>query len=351
MTTPSLGRRKFLSQVTGAAIAAGAVPFMVTESRAAQQQLVFAGFGGAYQTGQQKALFEPFEKETGIKIVQTTGVDLAKLRAQVQSGNVEWDFVSLPDRVRYTAVRDGLVIPLDYSVIDARKIVPALVTPQAVGGVTIPMLMAYSTKAFPPGKAPRTWKDFWNIDGLPGQRGMYNGAVYSLEFALIADGVPKDRLYPLDLDRAFKSMDKIKSRVLWWSQMAQPGPLLQSGEIVVTPSVRAITAMLEGEPLAVSYEGAALTYEAWVVPKGTKNAANAMKFINFALQPRQQAELTKYIAYGPTNSDAAPLIDAKARPYLSSNPENAAKGFLLSGDYWGANLDKVTERWNEWRLS
>jgi putative spermidine/putrescine transport system substrate-binding protein len=133
--------------------------------------------------------------------------------------------------------------------------------------------------------------------------------------------------------------------------MAQPGPMLQSGEIVVTPSVRAITAMLEGEPLGVNYDGAALTFEAWVVPKGSKNSATAMKFINFALQPRQQAELTKYIAYGPTNSDAASFVDAKARPYLSSNPENAAKGFLLSGDYWGANLDKITERWNEWRLS
>jgi putative spermidine/putrescine transport system substrate-binding protein len=346
----SIDRRKFMSRVAGTAVAAAAAPYVITPARAAGQ-LVFAGFGGAYQAGQQKALFEPFEKETGIKIVQTTGVDLAKLRAQVQSRNVEWDFVALPDRVRYAAVRDGLVAPLDYKVIDAGKIVPALVTPHAVGCVTIPMLMAYSKKRYSGDKAPRTWQDFWNIAGFPGQRGMYNGPVYSLEFALIADGVPKDKLYPLDLNRAFKSMDKIKSQVVWWSQMSQPGPLLQSGEIDVTPSVRAITAMLEGEPLGVSYEGAALTFEAWVVPKGTKNSANAMKFINFALQPRQQAELTKYIAYGPTNTDAAALVDPKARPHLSSNPENAAKGFLLSGDYWGANLDKVTERWNEWRLS
>ncbi|WP_428245407.1 polyamine ABC transporter substrate-binding protein [Ferrovibrio sp.] len=343
-------RRRFIQTASalGAAASFGA-PFIASSARAANQ-LVFAGFGGAYQEGQAKALFEPFEKQTGIKIVQTTGVDLAKLRAQVQSGNLEWDFLALPDRVRYTAVRDELVMPLDYSVIDTSKIVKALVTPHAVGCVTIPMLMAYSTKHYTPEKAPKTWFDYWNIDGFPGQRGMYNGAVYTLEFALIADGVPKDKLYPLDLDRAFRSLDKIKSKLIWWSQMAQPGPMLAAGEIHVTPSVRAITAMLAGEPLAVSYEGAALTYEAWVVPKGTKNAANAMKFINFALQARNQAELTKYIAYGPTNSDAAEFVDPKARPHLSSNPENAAKGFLLSGDYWGPNLDKVTERWNEWRL-
>lgn len=343
-------RRLVLSRTTKAAMATLAAPYLITTAKAATQ-LVFSGFGGAYQEGQTKALFEPFEKATGIKIVQTTGVDLAKLRTQVQSGRVEWDFIALPDRLRYTAVRDGLVMPLDYSVIDKSRIVPALVTEHAIGCVTIPMLMAYSTKAYPdPAKAPRTWQDFWALDRVAGQRGMYNGAVYTLEFALIADGVPKDKLYPLDVDRAFRSLDKIKSKLIWWSQMAQPGPMLASGEIAVTPSVRAITAMIAGEPLGISYEGAALTFEAWVVPRGTKNAGDAMKFIQFALQAKQQAALTEYIAYGPTNTDAASMVNPKAQPFLSSNPANAAKGFLLSGDYWGPNLEKITERWNEWRL-
>jgi putative spermidine/putrescine transport system substrate-binding protein len=346
----NLDRRVFLRRAGGAASILGA-PAILRSAYAADQQLVFAGFGGDYQTGQTKAFFEPFEKETGIKIIQTTGVDLAKLRAQVQSGNIEWDFLSLPDRLRYTAANDGLLMPLDYSAIDSKTITPRLVTQYAVGGVTIPMLLAYSTRQYSPDKAPHTWLDFWNMDQIPGQRGMYNGAVYSLEFALIADGVPKDKLYPLDVDRAFKSLDKIKSKVVWWSQMSQPGPLLKSGEIAVTPWVRAISPMLAGEPVGISYEGAALTFEAWVAVKGTKNAANVMKFINFALQPKNQAELTKYIAYGPTNSDAAALVDPKVSVHLSSNPENAAKGFLLSGDYWGQNLDKLTERWNEWRLS
>ena len=242
-------------------------------------------------------------------------------------------------------------MPLDYGAIDAKQIMPQLVTQHAVGGVTIPMLLTYSTKHFPPEKAPRNWADFWNIGSLPGQHGMYNGAVYSLEFALIADGVPKDKLYPLDVDRAFKSLEKIKSRLVWWSQMSQPGPLLASGEIVATPWVRSISFMLCGEPIGISYDGAALTFEAWVVPKGTKNAVNAMKFINFALQPKNQAELTKYIA---VRADAArtPIntsIPNAAIPFFQ--PENAAKGFLLSGDYWGPNLDKLTGRWNEWQLS
>jgi len=345
-------RRDFLRTAAAAGAAGLAWSGGSARARAAKNELVFVGFGGSYQEGQTKALFEPFEKETGIKIIQTTGVDIAKLRAQVQSKNVEWDLISIPDRLRYTAVKDGLLMPLDYKTINAKDILPALVTEYAVGCVTIPMLLTYSTKAYPAGKAPVTWMDYWDVKKFPGPRGMYNAPTYILEFALIADGVPKDKLYPLDVPRAFKSLDRIKGDVkVWWSQFPQPGVLLKSGEITMTPWTRSISFIQEGEPLGISYDGAALTYEAWVVTKNAPNAENAMKFINWALQAKPQADLTKYVAFGPTNAKATPFVDPKLRPLLSSDPENVKKGFLLSGDWWGPNLDKVNEKWNEWRLA
>ena len=48
-------------------------------------------------------------------------------------------------------------------------------------------------------------------------------------------------------------------------------------------------------------------------------------------------------------SDALTAI--KVAALLPSNPENFKKGFLFSGDWWGPNLTKATERFNEWRLS
>jgi len=345
-------RRDFLRTAAAAGAAGLAWSGGSARARAAKNELVFVGFGGSYQEGQTKALFEPFEKETGIKTIQTTGVDIAKLRAQVQSKNVEWDLISIPDRLRYTAVKDGLLMPLDYKTINAKDILPALVTEYAVGCVTIPMLLTYSTKTYPAGKAPVTWMDYWDVKKFPGPRGMYNAPTYILEFALIADGVPKDKLYPLDVPRAFKSLDRIKGDVkVWWSQFPQPGVLLKSGEITMTPWTRSISFIQEGEPLGISYDGAALTYEAWVVTKNAPNAENAMKFINWALQAKPQADLTKYVAFGPTNAKATPFVDPKLRPLLSSDPENVKKGFLLSGDWWGPNLDKVNEKWNEWRLA
>src|SRR5918995_397270 len=126
-----ISRRRFL-ETTAAVATAVAAPYVVSPSRAANKELVFVGFGGAYQEGQTKAYFEPFERETGVKIIQTSGVELAKLKAQVQSKNVEWDLVTLPDRQRYTAVQDGLLAPLNYSIIDKSDILPEVISEHAL---------------------------------------------------------------------------------------------------------------------------------------------------------------------------------------------------------------------------
>jgi putative spermidine/putrescine transport system substrate-binding protein len=344
----NISRRRFVATTAAAGVSTIGLPFG-TRVKAANE-LVFVGFGGSYQEGQTKALFEPFERETGIKIIQTSGVDLAKLRAQVQSKQVEWDLICIPDRLRSTAVLEGLLTPLDYGVIDTKDTLKHLVSEYAAGAVVTTILLTYLSKAHPPGKEPRTWADFWDLNRVPGIRGMYNAPTYTLEFALIADGVPKDKLYPLDLDRAFKSLDRIKADTkVWWSQFSQPELLLKSGEITMTPWARSISFALEGI-FGISYEGAVLTYEGWVVPKGAPNTSLSMKFINWALQPKPQAELTKYIAYGPTNTKAMQYVDPKLGPLLPSAPENIKKGFQFSADWWGPNLEKTTERWNEWRI-
>ena len=59
-TIPRDGAAAGAAAWRGAADASGA--------RRRKNELVFVGFGGSYQEGQTKALFEPFEKETGIKM-------------------------------------------------------------------------------------------------------------------------------------------------------------------------------------------------------------------------------------------------------------------------------------------
>src|SRR3546814_19993340 len=62
---------------------------------------------------------------------------------------------------------------------------------------------------------------------------------YSLEFALMADGVPADQVYPTlrtprGVDRAFRKLDEIKPNVVWWSSISQVPDLLGSREVVMS---------------------------------------------------------------------------------------------------------------------
>ena len=55
-----------------------------------------------------KAFFNGFEKKYGIKVVETSPVDFGKLRAMVETGNVEWDITEIGGQ---DAIRAGKAKP------------------------------------------------------------------------------------------------------------------------------------------------------------------------------------------------------------------------------------------------
>jgi putative spermidine/putrescine transport system substrate-binding protein len=61
------------------------------------------------------------------------------------------------------------------------------------------------------------------VKGFPGTRALRNDPQTVLEAALLADGVPRDKLYPLDVDRAFKKLEQIKPDIaVWWTSAVSP---------------------------------------------------------------------------------------------------------------------------------
>ena len=66
------------------------------------------------------------------------------------------------------------------------------------------------------------------MEKFPGNRGAYSDVARMAPFALLADGVPKDKLYPLDVDRAFKKLDELKPHVkVWWKRGSQSVQLMR----------------------------------------------------------------------------------------------------------------------------
>src|SRR5262245_34434449 len=88
----------------------------------AQETLRVMSFGGSYQDAQRVSQFEPFEKATGIKIVESTWfADLGKVRAMVEAKNVTADVILGDVAHAITGCNEGFLERFDLSQFGDRK--------------------------------------------------------------------------------------------------------------------------------------------------------------------------------------------------------------------------------------
>lgn len=320
------------------------------------RRIVVTDFGGAMRDVWRTALYQPFRQLTGCEIVEDTS-DTGKLRAQVDSGNVEWTVAQIGTFQMLLLGRRGYLEEIDYSVVDQADLLSGVAAQWGVAALFWSTILAYRTETYP--EAPQGWKDFWDVDRFPGGRGLYKTVpVPNLEFALIADGVPKDQVYQVlrsegGVDRAFAALDRIKSHItVWWDAGAQPPQLLADGELDMCSAWngRIDAAQREGAKIGIQWNEGQITTDSFVVPKGAPHQDVAMDFINFATRPEVQARMAMLIPYGPVNQKSFAYLDAELVNRLPSSPELRAKQFERDLDFWLEHQEEITERWNSWLL-
>jgi len=321
----------------------------MTEARAADT-ITIASWGGNYQDALSKAIWGPVGEKLGITVKEDNTNGLADVRAQVLANAVQWDITELTIDGCAQGAAEGLFEPIDFKVVDASGFDPAVVNASYMGQNYYSNVVAWSTEKF--GKdGPQNWADFWNVEKFPGRRSLRNDPAEVLEAALLADGVAPDKLYPLDLDRAFKSLEKIKPYIsVWWSSGAQSAQLLTDGEVdmIGAWSGRVTAAQAQGAKVDFTFNQGLLIADCLVIPKGAKNKDLAMKALAAALSADIQANLPTYIDYGPANAKAfdtgkiAPDVVAR----LNTGPDNAKKQVVFHGDWWGQHGAEARERWS-----
>jgi putative spermidine/putrescine transport system substrate-binding protein len=327
---------------------------LFTEIAHAQSNVVvFAGWGGTIERAQRQIFFDSFEKQTGIKVIDVPDVQLPKIKAMVDAGTVQWDVVQSLGMWIPEGAKENLWEPLDYNVIQKAGVPPALLSKYAIGNSTYGIGLAYNTQSMA-AHEPTTWTNFWDVQGYPGPRGLFDGPRYTLEAALLADGVAPDKLYPLDVDRAFRALDRIKAQVhIWWKQWPQVPVLLNSRELAMslTSNTRIATAHKEeNAPLKMTWKGALMTVDFLAVPRGAKNRANAMKLIQWMNDPQRQAALARITGIGPGNANALNSLSDAEKNDLASYHYQKGEAILFNNEWWADNEAALTQRWNTWIL-
>src|SRR6266481_5106460 len=199
-----MSRRRVLALGAGALLAA---PAILRPARAQGRAVYVNSYGGVWESAWRKAFFEPFTAQTGIAIKTVPGVSFAKLKAQVQTRNFEWDLVNLGDVEYGQAVLEGLLEKVDREAAKADQLPPHMVRDYGITSYSLGTNLVYRKDKFPNG-GPQSWADFWDVKKFPGSRCFYDRSFSCLAFALLADGVPADQLYPMDVERARHRSDR-----------------------------------------------------------------------------------------------------------------------------------------------
>jgi putative spermidine/putrescine transport system substrate-binding protein len=347
-------RRAFLRRAGAAAVVG---PLLVTERTIAQTRTVYVNtWGGSYTAAQDAAYFKPFTEATGIQVRVVTPVSFARIKSQVQSGSYQFDMTSVNSMLMLRAAREGFIEPIDWTIVHKGTFPDEAIVADGHGvacniqGTNL----CYRSDRFPNG-GPRNWADFWDVKRFPGNRSLcISDAPRTLIFALLADGVPREKLYPLDIERAFRMLDRIKPHIkVWWREGNQSQQLIRDGELDMMSiwNARATELKQQGVPVELVWDGAMRSTSTWGVLKGTPNRKLAWEFIEFTCGAKAQAEFGKRLYYGPINPDAFAHIPPEIARQLPTYPANQAVS-VATDDRWEADhIADIEERFTQWVAS
>lgn len=347
---------RYLSAACGGVIIGLAVG-IATDNAAATERVVIASTGGAYDKALKEAWFDPFTKETGIEVVTVVATNAemrAKASAMVKTGNVSWDLYLDGEIQAASEAHQASTEDLSGFCEQFKGKAGLVENACERGGALLQSTATLLAYRLTEGPQPQTWADMWDVEKFPGGRSFpnFDDPWRVLAAALLADGVKKDELFPLDVDRAFRKLDEIRSDVtLWWKTGDQSVQGFRNedyalGQIWLT---RAKAMKNEGLPISWSYKASFLVGDRIALVKGAPNRKNAEKLIEFWLNSTEaQAQACEKLSCTPPSTDAIALMSDEVRQTMPSANDLEQNIVIPDADWINNNSASLLQQWNTW---
>jgi putative spermidine/putrescine transport system substrate-binding protein len=316
--------------------------------------LTVISFGRADRAALVAAYVDPFAKATGID-VHSLSYDgqITELTQMVHNGATAWDVMQVESRTLAQGCQQGLFERLDpVRIPHAEELIPGSISECGVGIFTWAQALVYSDKLK---SGPRSWADFWDTHKFPGKRGLRRSAKYTLEIALLADGVaPKDVYRTLATEagvrRAFHKLEQISKDTIWWEAAAQPAALMAAGWVSMSSaySLWFDPEQERNRHARIVWRQSLYDIDSWAIPKGSPKRDEAYRFIVYASTAEPQKALSEHLTYGPVNRRAFELLPARLAGALPSSPPNLADALRVDTAFWIQHGDALERRFNAW---
>lgn len=332
-----------------AALGAGAGMLAAGDARAqAAKELVIVNWGGIANQGFGRFYGEPFAAANpGWKVAtDSSGPSAGKIRSMVESGRVTWDLCDSSTSSSILLGGLNAVNRIDYSIVKKEDALdPSFTLEYGAAPYSFSSVLVYDSSKFP--EAPTGWKDFWDLRKFPGTRLMRRDALTSLDAAAVSMGADPKTMYPLDAKAALKRAAELRRNCVYWNSGSESEQYMRTGEAVMGLIWHTRAKVLEEESkgrLKFIWNQGMLQAGIFVSPRGNPGGEMAQRLLASMLHnPEPQAGLLQFLGNGPTNPRAAAFVPAEFKRFNPTDPENAAKQFVMDGDWWGRNYQTLNQ--------
>ncbi|MBM3570955.1 MAG: ABC transporter substrate-binding protein [Alphaproteobacteria bacterium] len=336
-----ISRRDFVAALG----ALGVLPMVGAQDASAQaKEFVLANWGGDAVKAMDEAFGQSFAKDKGVKfVIDSSGPSLGKIKAMVESRNVTWDVCDSGAGTSFDLGRQGLLEPIDYAIVDKKTMPEAFALPWGAAASAFSNVLAYDT-AKVGANPPKNWADLWDVKKYPGKRTMWKNMFTVLETALMADGVAPDKVYPIDVKRAFAKVKELKPHVNFWNSGAESQQMLRDGEVVMGNVWNTRAKIVEQDTkgrVTWTWEQGIINPGIWVIPKGNPAGKLAQDFIQSTMAPERQIVLLRTLGSGPANAAASALVPEELKRTNPTYGPNAAKQIYINAFWYADHYTKT----------
>jgi spermidine/putrescine transport system substrate-binding protein len=194
---------------------------------------------------------------------------------------------------------------------------------------------------------PESWNVLFDSDAYKGRLSLIGEAGDLLRMTMKYLGYPLNETDPEKIEQATQLLIKQKPNVKVFHE-DNGQDLLASGEVDLVIEYNGDIAQLMLEDDDIGYvipkEGSQLFSDNMCIPKGAPHPKNAHAFINFLMDGKVGAEITKAIQYGTPNSAALALMDDAYKNNAAINPPSDVVARCEYAEYKGQETFELYEK-------
>jgi spermidine/putrescine transport system substrate-binding protein len=301
----SVSRRHFLG-VTGlglaSAVMASAIPGLRPSRAYGAGNIGDKVILATWPNYHDPANFEKFAEMTGANVQVNVFGSNEEMLAKLQAGGSGWDVFVPTNYTITTYVGEGLIEPLDLSMIpnyEASAFDPRFSEAGAVDGTVYAVPKDWGTTGYvvntahTGGKALTTWKEFWDMakGEFSGRTMVHDYQLTTIGNALKYFGYSFNSIDPKELADAEKLLLEVKPHLFAISSDYQPA--IRNGDAWMAMAWTGDGKQLHTDLPEVIYvlgkEGGEIWSDYYAVPRGASNREAGYALINFLLDPAVNA--------------------------------------------------------------